>query len=304
MRFELPFNEADVLRARQAPVTPNLTANATFEGVRATLAYWMFHLRPVLQNLINQTPRERSFLSLFYRVVGYIASIWRLDGPAHVQAIAGSARSLFELGLDMALFCQDQSNESFERIEAFTRVERYRVAMKLVDFYAASPLPGDLNINEQRRVVADAAERHSVETLIVRFWGRDRRGNLNWPKHWSQFQEARGRARHVGGEWEERYVRHYYMLSWHIHAGLAGVANLSRETFDAFAALAHRLATDIVLDCYQMAGEELHLAAAIPNWQDHQDFLNRVIGMALVDSRLHSLGEPIRFLYLEPDERL
>jgi hypothetical protein len=25
-------------------------------------------------------------------------------------------------------------------------------------------------------------------------------------------------------------------------------------------------------DCHQMAGEELHLAAAIPNWQDHQNF--------------------------------
>lgn len=304
VRFELPFNEADVLRARQVPVTPALTANATFEGVRATLAYWMFHLRPVLQNLINQTPRERSFLSLFYRVVGYIASIWRLNSPAHVQAIAGSARSLFELGVDIALFRQDQSNESLERIESFTRVERYRVAMKLVDFYAAHPLPRDLNINEQRRVAADTAERDSVETLIERYWGRDRRGDLIWPKHWSRFQEARGRARQLGGEWEERYVRHYYMLSWHIHAGLAGVADLPRETFDAFAALAHQLATDIALDCYQMAGEELHLAAAIPNWQDHQNFLSHVIGMVLVDGRLHSIGEPIRFLYLEPNERL
>src|SRR5215213_6909229 len=120
MRFELPFNEADVLRARQVPVTPALTANATFEGVRATLAYWRFHLLPVLQGLINQTARERSFLSLFHRFVGYITSIWRLNGPAHVQAIAGSARSLFEVGLDLTLFREDQSNESVERIQSFT----------------------------------------------------------------------------------------------------------------------------------------------------------------------------------------
>jgi len=94
------------------------------------------------------------------------------------------------------------------------------------------------------------------------------------------------------------------MLSWHVHAGLVGVANLPRQTFDAFAALAHQLATDIALDSYEMAGEELHLGAAIPNWHDHQNFLNQVIGMALVDARLHSLGEPIRFLYLQPEERL
>ena len=304
MRFELPFNEADVRRARQVPVTSALMANATFEGVRAALAYWRFHLLPVLQNLINQTARERSFLSLFYRFMGYIASIWRLDGPAHVQSIAGSARSLFEVGLDIALFRQDQSNESVERIQSFTRVERYRVAMKLVDYYAARALPRDLNIDEQRRLVADATERDSVHTVIERYWGRNRQGDLIWPKHWSRFQEARGRAQQVGTEWEERYVRHYYMLSWQVHAGLVGVANLPGHTFDAFAALAHQLATHIALDCYQMAGEELHLSAAIPNWQDHQNFLSHVIGMALVDARLHSLGEPIRFLYLEAEERL
>lgn len=304
MRFELPFGEADVRRAQQVPVTPVLIANATFEGVRAALAYWIFHLRPVLQGLINQTPRERSFLTLFYRVVGYLASIRRLDGPAHVQAIAGSARSLFELGLDISLFSQDQTNDSLDRIEAFTRVERYRVATKLVNFYAARQVPRDLDLRQQRAVVADAAERANVEALVERYWQRNRHGDLNWPKHWSRFQEARGRAQQAGGEWEERYVRHYYVFSWLIHSGLVGVANLPREAFDVFAAQAHRLATEIALDCYEMAGGELHLPAAIADWQDHQNFLSRVIGMALVDGRLHSLGEPIRFLYLEPNEQL
>lgn len=304
MRFELPFVEADVRRAQQVPVTPSLVANATFEGVRAALAYWMFHLRPVLQGLINQTPRERSFLTLFYRVVGYLASIWRLDGPAHVQAIAGSARSLFELGLDISLFSHDPTNESLDRIEAFTRVERYRVAKKLADFYAARQVPRGLNLTQQRAVVANAAERTAVEALVERYWGRNRHGELNWPKHWSRFPEARGRAQQAGGEWEERYVRHYYMLSWHIHSGLAGVANLPREAFDVFAAQAHQLATDIALDCYEVAGAELHLPAAIANWRDHQNFLSHVIGMALVDGRLHSLGEPVRFFYLEQNEQL
>jgi hypothetical protein len=304
VRFELPFDEADVRRAQQVPVTPALMATATFEGVRAAFAYWMFYLRPVLQGLIDQTPRERSFMSLFYRVVAYIGSIWRLDGPIHVQAIAGSARSLFELGLDIALFSQDWTNDSLQRLEAFTHVERYRVAAKLVAFYAARPLPRHLNITQQRRLVADAAETNAVETLVERYWGRNQRGDLNWPKHWSRFQDARGRAQHVGGDWEERYVEHYYMLSWHIHSGLAGVANLPRDVFDSFAARAHQLTSEIALDCYATAGEELHLSAAMRNWHDHQNFLCHVIGMALVDRRLHSLGEPVRFLYLEPEERL
>jgi hypothetical protein len=128
MRFEFPFVEGDVVRAQSVPVTPRLVANATFEGVRAALSYWVFHLKAVMQGLLHPKPRERAVLSLFYRAMGYVASIRRLNHPMHVQAIAASARSLFELGLDMALFSQDQTDNSLRRTVAFTRVERYRVA--------------------------------------------------------------------------------------------------------------------------------------------------------------------------------
>jgi len=56
------------------------------------------------------------------------------------------------------------------------------------------------------------------------------------------------------------------------------------------------------MDCYEPDGEELHLSAAIRNWRDHQNFLRHVIWMALVDRRLNPRGEPVRFLYLEPED--
>lgn len=302
MHFVLPFTQDDIVRADTVPITPVLVANATFEGVRAAFNYWVFQLRGVLQGLLNPTPRERAITSLLYRAIGYVASIRRLNHPMYVQSVASSARSLFEIGLDMALFHRDQTNNSVERVEAFTRVERYRVAMKLVDYYANRAVPADLSINEQRAIVADPVQLAAVEALIQQHWGRNRAGDLNWPKHWSVFPDARGRARAMGDVWEERYVRHYYMLSWHIHAGLTGVANLPREDFDIFASQAHNLATDVILDCYEVVGAELHLNAAIPQWADHLFFLQHAIGMALVDERLRALGEPVRFTYLEPHE--
>jgi hypothetical protein len=92
------------------------------------------------------------------------------------------------------------------------------------------------------------------------------------------------------------------MLSWHIHSGLTGVANLPRDTFDVFVSQAHQLATEVILECYSVLGTELHVAAAIPEWPNHLYFLQHVIGMALVDERLRVLGEPVRFTYLEAHE--
>ncbi len=59
MRFELPFVEDDVVRADRVPVTPRLVANATFEGVRAALCYWVFHLKAVMQGLLDPKLREQ-----------------------------------------------------------------------------------------------------------------------------------------------------------------------------------------------------------------------------------------------------
>jgi hypothetical protein len=303
MHFEFPFVEDDVVRAESVPVTPRLVANARFEGVRAALNYWVFHVKPVMQGLLHTKPRERAVLGLFYRAMGYVASIRRLNHPMHVQAIAASARSLFELGLDMALFSLDQTDDSLRRIAAFTRVERYRVARKLVDFYAGRPGPPDLSLSQQQATVADAVETAAVEALVQQYWGRNRKGELNWPKHWSAFPETRGRAKHVGGPWEERYVRQYYMFSWHIHPGLVGVAGLPKEAFEVFASQAYGLSADVILDCYRIVGVELKLDSAIPNWIEHLRFLGHITGMALVDARLQALGEPARLLYLEAQER-
>jgi hypothetical protein len=303
VRMECPFTASDVERADRTPVTPRIYANATFEGVKALRVFSEIHLRDVLQGLLATTERERGVLRLYYRLAAYLASVHRLDSPLHFQSIASAARSVFELALDLALLGSDTTTESIERLTAFTRVERYRVAKRLVDFYADHPLPPDFNITQQRRVCADAAEAAAVEALIVQYWGRDRNRDPNWPIHWSRFRDARSRARHVADSWEERYVRYYYVLSWHVHSGAVGVAGLAQEVFDIFVSDAHRLIRDSVIDSYSILGHELHLARAMERWPETLDFLRNVSGFTLVDLRLQALGEPPRFLYLEEHEQ-
>jgi len=276
-------------------------ANATFEGIRALRVFSETHVRGVLQGRLATTERERAALRLYYRLAAYLASVYRLDSPIHFQSIAGAARSVFELALDLALLGSDATTESVERLAAFTRVERYRVAKRLVDFYADHPLPRDFNITEQSRLCADPAETTEVEALIEQYWGQNR--NLNWPAHWSRFRDARARARHIGGHWEERYVRYYSILSWHVHSGAVGVAGLAEDAFDIFVANAHRLIRDSVIDSYRILGSELRLAHALERWPETLEFLTNVSGFTLVDLRLQALGEPPRFQYLEQHEQ-
>lgn len=303
MRLACPFTPADVARADQTQVTPSIFANATFEGVRALRVFSELHVKPLLQGLLTTTPRERAVLGLYYRLSAHLASARRLDGRIHFQAIASAARSAFELSLDLALLATDTTNEPIDRIIAFTRVERYRVARRLVDFYATRQIPPDLNIRAQRQLCADQTEVAAVEALVVRYWSCTKKGAPNWPKHWSRFAEARGRAKHVSPDWEERYVRHYNVLSWHIHSGLVGVTGLSPDMFDVFVSDAHRLMRDSVIDAYDIIGDELHLAPAMERWNDTLQFLRRVSGFALLDLRLQELGEPSRFAYLEEHEQ-
>jgi len=298
-----PFTVGDVERADRAQITPRIYANATFEGIRALRVFSEVPLRGVLQGLIATTERERAVLRLYYRLAAYLATVYRLDSPIHVQSIAGAARSAFELALDLALIHADTTTESVDRLNAFTRVERYRVAHRLVAFYANRPLPADFNITEQRRVCADATETAAVEALVTQHWGRRQNGDLNWPTHWSRFRDARARARHVAESWEERYVRYYSILSWHIHSGVVGVAGLAQELFDVFVADAHRLVRDSVIDAYGILGDELHLAQAMDRWGEALQFLSNVSGVTLVDLRLQTLGEPSRFQYLEEHEQ-
>lgn len=297
MHLNFPFSESDILRADTVPVNSHILADACFEGIRAINAFDKFSLRPLLQGLLNANPREQAVVGFYCRIAAYFSSLLKLDNPLHFQTLAASARSVFELGLDLALFNKDSSEESLSRLHAFTRVERYRVASKMVNFYAERPIPKNQSLTKQRALCADPNEKSKVEALIRQYW------KGQWPKHWSRFQDARARAQHVGDIWEARYVQNYYVLSWHIHAGIAGVAGLPQDAFDCFAMEAFQLSTDVALDTYNIIGQELRLAKAMPKWDESVTFLRQVIGMALVDKRLQNLGEPRRFGYLEKHER-
>lgn len=301
MRFDNPFTKEDEIRGDWDAITPRLYADAAYEGIRATHTFQKFYLEPLLlHGLITPSRREQVLIELHYRMVAYLSSFRKLNGPQYFQTLAASARSLFELGLDMVLLSLDSTDESIDRLDAFTKVERYRVAKKTVDYFSNHPLPKGQDISAQRLVCSSPNVKSEMESLLDRYWPSAKR---TYPNHWSKFQDARSRARHVGTKWEERYVLTNYIFSWHVHSGLAGVSGLNENTFHAFVMEAFQLSYDVVLDCLRILGQEFHLPKVMPEWADRLSFLERIILLALIDKTLIALGEPSRLVYLEEQEQ-
>ena len=297
MIFNQPFTEDDACRADQVAVTPEMYARATYVGIQALLAFSKEYLNPVLQaGLLGPTDRDKAILFVYWRMFGLLTSVYKLNGPPDFQSIASASRSLLELYLDLNLLIRDASGVSVERFHAFIRVERFRVAEKMVDFFATNPSLPSSDINEQRKLVGNAAERAGVEGLVDRLWGRDKKGNLIWPAHWSQ-QNARERAKTLGPKFEAMYVRNWYGLSWHIHPGSVGVAGLPKDAFDAFNGLAFHLIIEITADSFSLVANQLRLDAGIPDLRAKLDFLRNVSAFRLTDLRLHELGEPESFTF-------
>ncbi len=216
MVFENPFNEDDVKRSNKVPTTAALVARSTYTGIQAFTRFVDEQLAPVLRGLLNPSDRDNVILAIYYRVVALLKSLLKLDAPGDFQSIAAASRSIFELYLDLVVLTRDTSGDSVRRFHSFTRVERFRVAEKIVTFFDASPTVSHRNVSAERALVTNRTERAAIEQEVEQLWGRDSRGRLLWPKHWSRYQDARARANALGPSFEALYVSNYYELSWHV----------------------------------------------------------------------------------------
>lgn len=303
MNFEACVSPEHWGRAQQATVSTGMNAAATYERVRACCVFYQSYVRPVLRGLLKKTPRDEVFILLSTRIIALLNSMRTLDSVAHVQSITAAGRTLFELGLDVALIHADRTAVAVERFRAFTDVERMNAARKTLDFYATRPVPRSMGptLETMRLAWSDTAR---IETLVARIkelWGTTKKGTPCWPTHWSA-RDARTRSTDLGGPWADRYAATYYKFSWQVHGGGVGTAGLSPDAFHFFNSEAHTLATDVVLDSWRTLGAELKLAQAIDSWEGRLEFLDGVAGQKLADLRLVSLGDAPRFIYLTKEE--
>lgn len=188
-------------------------------------------LRNVIRGLLNPTQREVCFTANYYRAVANVESILALNHVKHVQGIASAARGLFEIAVDVALI--DKIPEGPTKMLALIDVEKMRSAQAIVDFKVANPTA-------------------QVDVTIFQEFIRLEGGRITelrdclWPnrpdvQHWSLLKMSK-RVEMLGQPFSEIYAVEYPRLSWYVHSGLTGFANLQKESFELIAGIAFVIA--------------------------------------------------------------
>jgi hypothetical protein len=188
-------------------------------------------IRNVIRGVIDPSQREMCFTANYYRAFANVESILALNHVKHVQGIASAARGLFEIAVDVALI--DLIPQGPEKMLALIDVEKMRSAQTIIDFKAAHP-----GAQVDASVFQEFIKLEGPRITALR--------DSLWPgrpdvQHWSLLKMQK-RVEKLGQPFDELYAVEYPRLSWYIHSGLTGFANLQRESFELMAGIAFTIA--------------------------------------------------------------
>jgi len=314
MKFILPFKQAHLDRVKEisAQLGPQeklrLFSCSRFESVRAIRVFREKYLKPLEDAMMAPKDRENGLLTLYRRQIAVLHSVALIGGPVHFQTLASAARMIFELGVDIALCGKDPTDESAKRLVAFSQVERLRVSQKVAQFYETHTPPGTLDLAMHKEMAGDVVMQKRAADFVTQYWALPKGSTAEKyrPSHWSTHQDLRLRAQALDvkpdSKWEGRYVEVYPILSWHIHAGAVGIVGMPKESFEAVAATAYGVITDVMLDSYDTLGKELFWAKTMAEWRDRLEFLHQVAGSWYFELVLRQAKETAGFDFLEEEE--
>jgi hypothetical protein len=181
-------------------------------------------IRGIIRSIFAPNRREKCFILVYWRTAAQVMSLSKLDGHQHFQAITMIARSMFELSVDLNVL--DKVDEGVEKMIAFVDVEKLRAARKIVKFKQKHPTSG-VDDSLYRSYIASEGSR--IEEAVAALWPGAKKinGFAN--------MDLASRSILAGFQYEELYEVEQPRMSWQVHSGITGVANLKRETFTQIA---------------------------------------------------------------------
>jgi len=218
-------------------------------------------IRNVIRGLIDPKPREICFTANYYRAFANVESILALNHVKHVQGIASAARSLFEIAVDVALI--DRIPQGPEKMLALIDVEKMRSAQAIIDFKAANPGAQVDATTFQEFIRLEGARITALRDSL-------------WPgrpdvQHWSLLKMQK-RVERLGPPFDELYAVEYPRLSWYIHSGLTGFANLQKESFELMAGIAFNIAVKAYMALMTAIIDEFKLARHDPKIKTRMEY--------------------------------
>lgn len=221
------------------PENPDISPHELFssyhDGLKEAVDFVQSKVIGVLRGQLSLCAKESAILGIFLRTHALASSLTRLNHKIDFNAVAGIARIMFELLLDIKLISgpmNDQINQ--DRFLAFPEVNRYRTASKIVDLQKKHPdlVNRSFFVSDIRKEFVDKpGKATAISTKVLTLWGKTKTGKPIWPKHWSGLH-IRERAEKFGPTYEQEYLEIYSFLSSYTHAGSEAYAGLSEETLE------------------------------------------------------------------------
>jgi hypothetical protein len=180
-----------------------------------------------MRTLVNADQRAICFRLLYRRTQYNISSLLKLDSHEHFQAINMLARSLFEIDVDLKLV--PIIPDSIEKMIGFIDIEKLRCAKKVITLKAKNP---SSPIDDSLYKSYVASEETRINAMKSKLWPM-----VNKLNHWSN-KNLKDRCELLGDPYGSIYEFEYPRLSWQVHTGLTGIANLKTETFTGIAGAA------------------------------------------------------------------
>jgi hypothetical protein len=228
-----------------------------FTAIKSLNEYDKMEIRGVVAGLLYPPLRDTYFTLNYHRAAINIELVLTLTDTRQFQAIAMLARTIFESAVEIKLITAIP--DSVDKIRTFTELEKLRAAKKIVKFKKAHP---------DAKVLIETYEEFIAKNEESILHERD----AMWPgpgkiTHWSRMNLAES-TELLGKPFNEIYQINYAQLSWYVHSGIVGVANLGATTFALLAGVAFNIAMESYMEILTAIIDEFKIIKADPKLKD------------------------------------
>jgi len=175
--------------------------------------------------------------------------------PLYFGITLSATRTIFELYLDIQLLKKKNTND-VEKFYEFPQVSTFRAANKIVNSAKQEGLSLDGLLSDLKNHIDESSNRKKIERIAKKFWGSNKKGEINWPSHWSGMNRLQI-ARQAGPETHRLYLQIYEPSSWGIHAHPTLVLGKSLDDLHILVALAYAASSQTVVKATRICIEQI-----------------------------------------------
>jgi hypothetical protein len=202
-----------------------------FTAVKSLNELDKLEIRNVVGGLLSPTERDSYVTLNYHRAAINVEFLLTIKDLKQFQAIGALARTILETSVELWLIRRDP--DAAGKIKLFVDLEKLKTAKKILAFKAKYPKARTGDTKPLELFVANGQTRLLQEK-------QKRWSGIGRVTHWS-LATLEQRCRDLGCEFDELYQVHYSELSWYVHSGVTGVANVQGETLSLMCGVAFQI---------------------------------------------------------------